>query len=214
MFLCALGATVAAGLTAAAIFGLYSIVHYALTHFSNIWTIYSLMPDQTPTVVFLEYAAVGALHGGLGMNKWRKGDKTGALFHFLSMGAAFAFPTYYFLAATPIAPMRLHHSFEGLALSLLPFNTAKAIGTTIALDSALYFFSPFGHYEAWNKRYDFMNILLANKETYIPALTAMGAAEYTIARILPKKEVEDRPQPVKAPPLKSTLKSTSTLRRL
>ncbi len=189
-----LGVVIIGGTIAAAAYGLYSLIHYALSQTVSAWDAYNLLPFQTPVVVFLEYAIVGVLHGVLAVKNWLQGNKAAAAFHFGNLVMSFAFPIYYLLDATPSAPMRIHHSFIGLSLALLPFKTLKAMGTTIMLDSALSFFSSLRGYDT-NTRYgskfelyDFMNFFLEHMSSYVSALAAMCGAEYAIDRILPKKE--------------------------
>lgn len=189
-----LGVVIVGGTIAAAAYGMYSLIHYALSQTISKWDPYNLLPFQTPVVVFLEYAVVGLLHGALAVKNWLQGNKAAAAFHFGNLIMSFAFPIYYLLDATPASPMRLHHSFIGLSLSLLPFKTMKAMGTTIMLDSSLYFFSSLRGYDTntWygNKfeSYDFMNFFLEHMSSYFSALAVMCGAEYAIDRILPKKE--------------------------
>ena len=185
-----LGVTVAAGVIAGAAYGAYSLIHYALCQNIGPWNVYDILPFQNPVVVFLEYAAIGVAHGALALKNILQGNKAAAAFHLANFAMSFAFPIFYLLDSSPTAPMRLHHSIIGLSLSLLPFKTMKALGTTITLDSALYFFSALRGYEAGYKfiQYDFMNFFLDHMTTYIPALAAMCGAEYAIDRILPKAE--------------------------
>jgi len=197
-----LGVAIVGGTIAAAAYGMYSLVHYALSQTISTWNTYNLLPFQTPVVVFMEYAVVGVLHGVLAVKNWLQGNKAAAAFHFGNLIMSFAFPIYYLLNATPSAPMRLHHSIIGLSLSLLPFKTMKAIGTTIMLDSSLYFLSSLRGYDTnvWygNKftSYDFMNFFLEHMSSYLSALAVMCGAEYAIDRILPKKE---KPEAIGSP---------------
>jgi hypothetical protein len=157
------------------------------------WGIEKLLPNQTPTVVFLEYALVGAVHGVMGIRKWMKGDKAGALFHFASMGLSFAFPTYYFLDNP--ATMRLHHSFLGLLFQLAPFRALKIYGSMVTFDSALYMISPSRGFSLGYRfeNFDFQNIVVNNISTYVNVLAVLSGWNYCMDRLFPKHKAEIAP---------------------
>jgi hypothetical protein len=144
----------------------------------NPWSIPSLLPTQTPLVVFLEYAAIGLLHLALAAKAFYNREKGLGCFHLFNALLSIAFPLYYFLS-DPVG-MRLHHSFTGLLLQLMPFNCLKLLGGMITFDSALNVFFPgrggfdaFGHFH----QYDIMNIIVENFSSFFTAYTVASAIE-------------------------------------
>lgn len=122
------------------------------------------LPFQSKGVVFAEYASVGALHGGLAYNKWKKGDKWGALYHLFAAALSFIFPSFYWNN-----DMRLHHSFYGLLLMATPYRSLQFLGGVVTLDSSLYMLEPWRGYtsiNAWGwpqkNEYDFINSVVDN----------------------------------------------------
>jgi hypothetical protein len=128
------------------------------------------LPFQTKAVVFLEYAFLGLIHGCLAYSKYRKGDKSGALFHLIAAVMSIVFPSVYMGDAVT----RLHHSFYGLALMALPFRTTKFIGSMITFDSALYFSGIARGYQTIDvdgkpvlHQYDFINSIVDNFPLFV-----------------------------------------------
>jgi hypothetical protein len=109
-------------------------VGVCLSTATGAWGLSQSLPFQTPVVVFLEYAALGAGHAALGVHSWKKGDRASALFHMTSAITAIAFPVCYIIQGTEV---RLHHSFIGLALQLLPWRPIQCLGSIITFDSFL-----------------------------------------------------------------------------
>jgi hypothetical protein len=161
----------------------------------SVWGLQNLLPSQTPVVVFMEYLAVGLLHGVLAVKKWLDGDKKGAIFHFINLGLSIFFPFMYLSGATAAVPMRLHHSFIGLLLQLSPFRALRALGGMITLDSALYFLAPIrGGLEQLPGgvsrffQYDFQNIIVDNLNRYLSTLAVLCGIQYAVDRLLPKND--------------------------
>jgi hypothetical protein len=142
------------------------------------------LPLQTKGVVFAEYAAVGVLHGAIACYKWKKGNRSEALFHLFAAALSFIFPAFYWNGN-----MRLHHSFYGLLLMAAPSRTLKMFGTMATFDSALYMLAPLRGYwgtTPWGTphfhEYDFINIVVDN----VP-LFAAGYASSMILENINKK---------------------------
>lgn len=168
------------------------------------------LPLQTKGVVFAEYAAVGVLHGALAYRQWKKGNKSGALFHIFAAALSFAFPGYYWNHE-----MRLHHSFYGLLLMAAPSRSLKFFGSLVTFDSLLYMISPWRGYSAVNQwgyqldyQYDFINSVVDN--------CALFAGAYAGANILEninnsfkkeKKKISQAPKPETPPVLGKPVKS-------
>lgn len=157
------------------------------------WTI--ALPFQTKVVVFLEYAAVGVLHSALAAYKYCKGDKAGAAFHAAAAVASIAFPIFYWNN-----DMRLHHSFLGLSLMLLPSRTAKILGTMITFDASLYMLEPLRGAPQANGtflEYDFMNVIVDNFPLFFEGM--MGAA--LLGDINDNWSKTPKKEPKQAPPV-------------
>lgn len=187
------GAVLLAGAATSFVLGAQSLVHFILSHLSEvgIWNLEKLLPCQTPAVVFCEYAFLGLLHAGKAYQKWQKGEKAEAVFHLLSSMLSFVFPSCYLAAATENAPMRLHHSFIGLFMQLLPSKALQALGSFITFDSFLNvcisqrgFLDPYKQFH----QYDFQNIIVDNFAGYLKGFSIMVGIEYALARLLPKKK--------------------------
>lgn len=97
------------------------------------WDIPSLLPFQTPAVVFVEYASLGLLHGYQAYTKWKNGEKPPAVFHSIAAVLGLVFPSYYLNHE-----MRLHHSSYGLLMMSLPWRPLQYLGSLITYDSFLY----------------------------------------------------------------------------
>jgi len=155
-----------------------SHISLAMSKAASIWDITSILPNQTPLVVFAEYLAVGVLHSIQAVRYWKKGDKKRAIFHMTSALLCVAFPLGYFFDNSH--GMRLHHSFTGLLLQLAPWDSVKAFGCFITFDSSLYFVNNkrgfkdnFGSFT----QYDFMNSVVDRMSFVLTALTAMCLLE-------------------------------------
>lgn len=150
-----------------------------------IWSIPELMPGQTPLVVFLEYGLIGAIHGVMAANSYRKGERADAAFHAISALMSLVFPLWYFLS--PVQGMRLHHSFIGLALGLAPWRGVRMLGSFIAIDSLLYAFSPVRVDQAGDS-YDFMNSIIKYFPSFIASMAAAAVIEDVNKRIFEEKQ--------------------------
>jgi hypothetical protein len=148
------------GAVAAIAIGAYILAPMITNGFS--WGV--ALPLQTKGVVFAEYASVGALHGALAYNKWKKGDKLGAVYHLFAAALSFVFPAFYWNN-----DMRLHHSFYGLLLMATPYRSLQFFGGMVTLDSSLYMLAPWRGYTSINalglpqkNEYDFINSVVDN----------------------------------------------------
>jgi hypothetical protein len=147
------------------------------------WNILSALPGQSTLVVFLEYAAVGAMHLILAARAfYRKEWATGAM-HLLNGILSFVFPLQDLLV-NGASNVRLHHSFTGLLLQLMPLDALKIFGGMITFDSSLYWFSPFRGYldpykPSKNKlvQFDFMDIFIENWQALVATLTAASVVQ-------------------------------------
>ena len=156
----------------------------------SIWELQNFLPGQTVFMVFLEYGILGLAHGALAIKKFKEGKNIEALFHLVNCILGFYFPTYYFLHSTLGSPMRIHHSFLGLLISLAPFKTLKVYGALTTVDSFAYaFFLHRGHWE-YNRRLDFwrwsssdfQNLVLDHPALYSGVFGTTTAAEFASSR--------------------------------
>lgn len=164
-------------IAAAALAGAAGVIYLAtlLSHARSIWSLYDLLPNQTPTVVFLEYAAVGLVHVIEGITAWTRNQKAKAAFHASSALASVAFPLQ--LIASGSVP-RLHHSFIGLLFQLAPWNTLKILGTVINVDALL------NATVLPNRSYDYMNVLLDCLPFVLTSEASITLAEDVGGRLL------------------------------
>lgn len=164
-------------IAAAALAGAAGVIYFAtlLSHARSIWSLYDLLPNQTPTVVFLEYASVGLLHLIQAITAWKMKHKANSLFHVSSALASIAFPLQ--LIATSAVP-RLHHSFIGLLFQLAPWNTLKILGTVINLDALL------NATILPSRSYDYMNVLLDCLPLVLTSEASITLAEDVSGRLL------------------------------
>lgn len=100
----------------------------------NLWSLSDMLPNQTTLVVFMEYGLLGIGHSAMAAHSWVKGEKAAALFHLISAVSAVAFPVSYLYGG---GEMRLHHSFIGLALQLVPLRPVQCLGSAITFDAFL-----------------------------------------------------------------------------
>lgn len=176
---------VCAAIVTAAGLGLVSLIAYIITQIAlgtvSIWTSYNLLPFQTPAGVFLEYAVVGSAHGALAARYAYKNKKGTALFHLVNGVMSFVFPTL-MLQGYPAEPMRLHHSFLGLALALIPYRPIQMLASVITMDSVTNSF--YRQYaESISHQYDFQNILVHERTDAITNTIAASALQDFSSRI-------------------------------
>lgn len=190
-------AALATGVIAMTVIGVPAV----LTAISDgmIWAIPELMPGQTPLVVFLEYGLIGAIHGVMAINSYRKGDKADATFHTVSALLSIVFPLWYLLS--PVQEMRLHHSFIGLALGLAPWRPVRMLGSFIALDSLLYALSPVRVDQA-GESYDFMNSIIKYSPAFTASMATATVLEDVNKRIFEEKEKEKKQDEASSEPVK------------
>lgn len=174
----------------AAVLGVIGLVVYIVSQLAlgtvSIWSPYDLLPFQTTTGVFLEYAAVGAAHGALAARHAIKNHKGAAAFHLINGIISFVFPTL-MLHNNPTEPLRLHHSFLGLALALIPFRPVQMLASIITLDSLRNSFY-FQYGDSIQNQYDFQNILVHERTDAITNTIAASALEDLSSRISNKSK--------------------------
>ena len=173
-----------AGIFAVAVGGvvLAGLVGFWLSHASSPWSIYETLPYQTNLVVFLEYAALSVAHFGLAIHHLAKGNTAQAYFHFAASATGIAFPLAYLFGT---GPMRLHHSFLGLAIMLLPARPLQVLGSCMCIDSSLYFFN------LQDSRYDYQNALLGQLPLVVTSMASTTIIQMIFDRLLdPKSELQ------------------------
>ena len=161
----------------AAAVGLFAIGFIAMAHCIFIpliskgfsWNLFHSLPCQTPAAAFAAYAGLGMVHGGMALDKWKKGDRMGVCVHIFAAALAFMFPTYYLWHGN----LRLHHSFTGLALMAAPSRSLQFLGGVMTFDSSLYAISPFRGYVTGidHHQYDFMNSVVEHYPLFHAAYT-------------------------------------------
>lgn len=157
---------------AAAIIGSAFFLHYA-SHTMRIWDIVDHIPFQTPAVVTMEYFALACTHFYQGVKKLDEGSKGSAFYHFASGVMGVYFPFFYAMKTRP--ELRLHHSFIGLALQLLPFSSFRFMGSFITIDSFLYAFA-----EHRSHSYDIINLIIEHFPTLLACYTFAMMMQITL----------------------------------
>lgn len=149
------------------------------------WNAMQFLPAQTHLVVFLEYASLGLIHLGLAIKSYLNEDPGATLFHATNAALSLLFPAYYWITETPQNLMRLHHSFIGIGLSILPINSPQFLGSLITLDSATYLFSSQRGY--WVGRvfhsWDFQNLLLEKGFLFSAFYSAASVVRFIRSRV-------------------------------
>jgi len=179
-----------------AAYGVTSVVLYALNMLSSgaigPWNAYDLLPGtRTALGVFGWYGAVGVAHGALACKKWNDGDKKEAVFHMVSAVLSLAFPLIYHFEANPI---RMHHSFLGLALMLAPSQSVRSLGGIITFDAGLN--TAFNQIRSSGGGFDFMNIVLEHLTPIVATLSALSGIEFLRKRLLPRKKSMEKEEVV------------------
>lgn len=180
----ALSALVGAG------FGVYQFALFLIPLVKMVtsggYALWKLLPKQTPLAVFLEYISVGVCHLGLGAWYWRKGEKAKALMHLGCAITAITCPIMYAKTQVGGSLLRLHHSFSGLLMMLLPSTPAKFLGSMIAADSLLYWVAPKGdgyplrgYVDEWGdfRNFDFMNLVVPNVMLFFQVFSVLSVVE-------------------------------------
>lgn len=184
---------------AVAMVGGMGYVGYLLANAESVWQLSEALPAQTKSVVFLEYAFVGAAHAAQAVHNWSKDNQSGALFHLISATSAIAFPVSYIMEGGVV---RLHHSFIGLALQLLPFRAVKCLGSAITIDSFL------NSYLGWQGlvrgqvlknrlnetivfQYDYQNALLAHLPFAVTSVASFSLLGKNLDIISSKNDIID-----------------------
>lgn len=189
----ALGTIVALAALGGACYGLsYLIiymVHAATSGTIAAWNLYDILPMHSALAISLTYAAVGALHGGMAIKKWREGNKTGAAFHMACCLLSFLFPFTYWITATPSFPVRFHHSFLGLILQLTPFRSLQFYGSLVTFDAGMN--ALFFQQDGLGGQFDLQNIVVKNLSSFVTTLSALVGIQYVVDRILPKTKKEE-----------------------
>lgn len=154
------------------------IITQKLLQADSIWSTYETLPFQNKVVVFIEYALVSLAHTALAVHHLLKGNKSQAAFHFSAAAVGIAFPIAYL--AVPNQEMRLHHSFLGLALMLIPSRSIQTFGTFTCIDSSMHLFG------MQNPYYDYMNAIVDQISFVLASLAAVTAVEALMDRIFKK----------------------------
>lgn len=190
-----------------------SYIGVLLSQSPTIWALEKMLPYQTKGVVIAEYLAVGLAHAYLAHKQWKKGNKGEAMLHIASAALSVFFPFWYLSQSEQ---MRLHHSFTGLALQLVPSKPIKAFGGVIAADSFMYVLGGQRGFEVISNNitkttrisnYDFMNIVVENTSYVLTALTSLCFLErishFLTSEAGKKKIVEVPPPKVDLAPLQA-----------
>lgn len=132
------------------------------------FSVYNALPFQNPVTVFVEYLIIGLFHLKKSFQALQKGEKLNALLYFINFGLSIFFPIKYLLG---YEQMRLHHSFLGLMLQLIPYRPLQLFGSLLTFDSFLYTFSE-------NRNgYDLINCIFANLTETIYSLFGIVMVE-------------------------------------
>ncbi len=133
-----------------------------LSQAQSVWNLETLLPNQTPTVVFCEYTLVAALHAVQAVLAMKNHSHGQAIFHACAAMAGIAFPIGYLAQGDQ---MRLHHSIIGLLVQLAPWSSVQTLGSIIAFDSFLNMtMDPRGYVDNYGifRQYDYQNALVEN----------------------------------------------------
>lgn len=187
----ALCAALFAGAAAAACFLPYLANCFAG---ASVWNLYDVLPFQTPAVVFAEYLFLGGLHAIESIRAWKQGNKQASLFHLACALSSILFPAHDCIYGSQ--PMRLHHSFIGLALQLAPWRSVKFFGSVVSFDSMLYIFSPRrGYVNEWGSfnQYDYMNTVVDRLPFVLNSLTFLTILENALDWIFETRSLAATP---------------------
>jgi hypothetical protein len=171
-------ATIIAAVTVTA-WGFIQLLPLVITSLKikSIWSLYDLLPCQNNFVVKLEYFSLALAHAYVGLKKLSCKNKAGGMFHLCVAISAIAFP---YIHIAQGEELRLHHSFVGLALQLIPNKSLKTIGTFIAIDSALYSFSyQRGYIDCLGdfRSYDYMNVIAERFSSVVQSIFGLTILE-------------------------------------
>lgn len=158
------------------------------------WNIYHVLPLSSPLGVGLMYGILGICHGLMACYQYGKGEKLAALYYLSNCIMAFVFPVYYYMTATPDNPMRVHHSFLGLFLQLLPVRCLKIYGAAVMWDSSLYFASADRGYFSGKHfhSYDYQNTILDNIFPMMLTWSLCSVIQYWVERIFTQQKPSDK----------------------
>jgi hypothetical protein len=141
-----------------------------------VWSIPDkLFNFQNATTVTIAYICLGVLHLAKAIYHFKKGEKALGYFHLTNALLGIIFPIMYL--QDPVT--RLHHSFTGLLLQLLPFRSMRILGGVITFDSFLNLTMSNRGYVTKDffgrddlHRYDFMNIVVEHVPVILLAYSA------------------------------------------
>ncbi|MDE3046703.1 MAG: hypothetical protein KGJ02_08725 [Verrucomicrobiota bacterium] len=102
------------------------------------------LPGQAPAVAFLEYAGVAMAHLFLAK---KSTSKKMVIYYLLNASASLSFPIAYLADPSHNGPLRLHHSWIGQSLQLLPSVNLKVLGVALSLDSINYLADSPGYHQ-------------------------------------------------------------------
>ena len=142
------------------------------------------LPWQTTPVVFGEYALLSLAHLAFSYGHFMQKNRMLGIYHSLNSLASIAFPSYYLHSQGHNGELRIHHSWLGQALQILPFAGTRALGSVFSLDSLNYAFNVPGydtyrrdilgnHCDVERSIYGFDNVFAEN---YLPILQALCVA--------------------------------------
>ncbi|HSX25862.1 MAG TPA: hypothetical protein VLE89_02510, partial [Chlamydiales bacterium] len=112
---------------------------------SNTYSI--TLRSQTDAVVFAEYGVLALGHLAFAKGRYQNKQKIAAIYYFLNALISVGFPIAYFKTYDHNGPLRLHHSWIGQALQLLPGVNSKILGAALSLDSLNYIATTPGYTE-------------------------------------------------------------------
>lgn len=157
------------------------------------WFIHEALPFQNKKiVVFLEYATLGVAHAALGVRYLLKKDRVKAGFHFSAAALSIGIPLAYLL---PGQELRIHHSFLGLMLMLIPARPIQIFGTCVTLDSMLYFTG----YNKSSYEYDYMNAVIDQLPLVINSLSISTAVQKILQKVLKLTATSKKDEKKKTP---------------
>lgn len=162
------------------------------------WQIRYLLPFQGVKGTFVGYGIIGALHGGVAVKKWQAGNKKEAFFHMVSAVLSIAFPTIYFFTQSH-NEMRLHHSFLGLALQLIPLRPLQMYGSIVTFDAGMNTF--FRQVAGDGGGYDLQSIVVNNLSTFVPIIAVLSGIDFIRNRLLPTKKQSEKVDIIEKEPL-------------
>lgn len=151
------------------------------------WNLYEILPGATTSAgAFGWYGVVGGAHALYAARKYQKGQTAKGFFHTACAALSVAFPLSYYMSGASEA-VRLHHSFLGLILNLVPLRTVQMYGSVVTADAGMNVFfrqmSPGG-------QFDFQNIIVKNLSGFLMGISCISAIEIMRKRFLPVSQIK------------------------